>query len=153
MGQQLSRPSSWLDAIKLAWLSTAVGLVQWVRWQVSTSPARALCVVLNIPSVTKQHSSAIANDRDRCLLQLAIAERAEQEAEQLWRHQHGRSSGQRQHQRSREKRGGGLLGSVPPEVRRAALNLIDYQLTPVLVDQWRYVLLFSALVRRSSGSR
>lgn len=86
-----------------------------------------------------QRSPAIANDRDR-LLQLAIAERAEQEAEQRWRHQHSYGGGgqHRQHrQRSREKRGGGLLGSVPPEVRRAALNLIDYQLTPVLVDQWR----------------
>ena len=76
-------------------------------------------------------------------MQLAIAERAEQEAEQRWRQQHGRGSGQQQYQRSREKRGGGLLGSVPPEVRRAALNLIDYQLTPVLVDQWRCALLTS----------
>lgn len=47
MGQQLSRPGSWLDAIKLAWLSTAVGLVQWVRWQVRVNHCKAalLCAL------------------------------------------------------------------------------------------------------------
>lgn len=37
MGQQLSRPgiSRFLDAVKLACFSTAIGLVQYVRWQVS----------------------------------------------------------------------------------------------------------------------
>ncbi|KAK9915519.1 hypothetical protein WJX75_000171 [Coccomyxa subellipsoidea] len=42
-------------------------------------------------------------------------------------------------ERSRREKGG-LLAGVPPELRQAALNLIDYQLTPVLVDQWRVTL-------------
>ena len=31
----------------------------------------------------------------------------------------------------------GLVGGMPEGMRQAALHLIDYQLTPMLVDQWR----------------
>lgn len=31
----------------------------------------------------------------------------------------------------------GLVGAMPEGMRQAALHLIDYQLTPMLVDQWR----------------
>ena len=67
-------------------------------------------------------------------LQLAIAERLEREADERHR---GRKICRGDHQHSPRDKGGGLLGAVPPDMRRAALNLIDYQLTPVLVDQWR----------------
>ena len=53
-----------------------------------------------------------------------------------------------QHRRRREQRGRldsreerqreGLLTGISPETRRALVNMIDYQLSPILVDQWRY---------------
>ena len=67
-------------------------------------------------------------------LQLAIAERMEREADERYR---GRRQYRGDQQRPHKDQAGGLLGAVPPDVRRAAMNLIDYQLTPVLVDQWR----------------
>ena len=31
----------------------------------------------------------------------------------------------------------GFLSGMSPELRRALVEMIDYQVTPVLVDQWR----------------
>ncbi|BDA44044.1 probable E3 ubiquitin-protein ligase XB3 at C-terminar half [Coccomyxa sp. Obi] len=68
--------------------------------------------------------------------QLAIAER-EHDA-QNHRHRGRRREYHFSEQGRMDK--GGLLAGIPPEMRQAALNLIDYQLTPVLVDQWRVAL-------------
>jgi hypothetical protein len=69
-------------------------------------------------------------------VQLALADR-----EQNGNQRYQRSGNRRYNHQSQEhdRRGkGGLLAGMPPELRQAALNLIDYQLTPILVDQWRY---------------
>ena len=139
MGQQLSRPgiTRFLDAVKLACFSTAIGLVQYVRWQVN-GPAcsHSATSVQTIESKLRRVPAVkVAEGRCGIALQLAIAERAEREADE--RHRRRRHCFGEQQHAPRDKTGG-LLGAVPPDVRRAALNLIDYQLTPVLVDQWRY---------------
>lgn len=41
------------------------------------------------------------------------------------------------HRHARRRQGEGFAGKLSPDTRRALVNLIDYQLTPVLVDQWR----------------
>ncbi|EIE25822.1 hypothetical protein COCSUDRAFT_60831 [Coccomyxa subellipsoidea C-169] len=69
-------------------------------------------------------------------MSLAIAER--ENNTQYRRHRSRRYEDQYAERSRRDK--GGLLAGVPPELRQAALNLIDYQLTPVLVDQWRVTL-------------
>ena len=40
---------------------------------------------------------------------------------------------------------------MPEGMRQAALHLIDYQLTPMLVDQWRCVNMLFIDVRRGCG--
>ena len=75
---------------------------------------------------------------------------------------------ERERQRRRERRGlfgsvyedegdtardrKGLVGGMPEGMRQAALHLIDYQLTPMLVDQWRCVnKLFIDVMRECGG--
>lgn len=74
---------------------------------------------------------------------------------------------ERERQRRRERRGifcsvyedegdtardrKGLVGGMPEGMRQAALHLIDYQLTPMLVDQWRCVNMLFIDVRRVGG--
>lgn len=69
------------------------------------------------------------------VLQLAIANREHNSDH------HGPSNRRYSNQHAEQGRRAktGLLAGVPLELRQAALNLIDYQLTPVLVDQWRCV--------------
>ena len=48
-----------------------------------------------------------------------------------------RRQGSRRDQSGREPNEKGFVAGLSPETRRALVSLIDYQLTPVLVDQWR----------------
>lgn len=70
-----------------------------------------------------------------CSAQLALAERQQDYHSNRNQRHHRRFRHEQEEHQSRGK--GGLLASMPPELRQAALNLIDYQLTPILVDQWR----------------
>ena len=69
--------------------------------------------------------------------QLAAADNRERQRERQRRH---RRRGlfepyESEEDTARDKKG--LAGGVPSGMRQAALHLIDYQLTPMLVDQWR----------------
>ena len=69
--------------------------------------------------------------------QLAAADNRERQRERQRRH---RRRGlfepyESEQDTARDKKG--LAGGVPSGMRQAALHLIDYQLTPMLVDQWR----------------
>ena len=70
------------------------------------------------------------------VLQLARAELQERERERQRRsRQRGWFSCEGEGDTARDRKG--LVGAVPEGMRQAALHLIDYQLTPMLVDQWR----------------
>ncbi|CAK0778985.1 hypothetical protein CVIRNUC_004676 [Coccomyxa viridis] len=104
MGGSWSRPERWIEAVKLACITTGIGALQFLRWQ------------------------------------LAAADNRERQRERQRRH---RRRGlfepyESEEDTARDKKG--LAGGVPSGMRQAALHLIDYQLTPMLVDQWRMAL-------------
>lgn len=72
-------------------------------------------------------------------MQLAAADNHErQQRERQRRSQRRGFFGEVHEEEDTARDGKGLAGGIPAGMRQAALHLIDYQLTPLLVDQWRY---------------
>lgn len=91
---------SWWEAANAAFITVAIGALQWVRHK------------------------------------LAAAEREERETRLRNGHRgDGRHS-------VREDQKTSFFDQVPSDLRRLAVTMIDTQLTPYLVDQWRCGLIF-----------
>ena len=127
----VSQASRWLEGLKLAALTSAVGVLQFVRCQ-------ALLITQHIPYSsngfaclgslsTGSKLPAALQTFQRCCPEWALCRY--QLAQDTRRHESRRAGHSRPSPEDHQ-----LLS---PELRRAAINLIDYHLTPLLVDQWR----------------